>query len=131
MPASAAAATNASNASFVFIPLLPVTPDDSRRSFPSAFPERCFVSSLKFLRSRARNAAPERCHNSRIGLMSQQSVAHAKKAVPAAFPIAAVREQFPSLSKEHAGSFIFLDNAGGAQIPRSVLDAVTRHLVEH
>jgi cysteine desulfurase family protein (TIGR01976 family) len=63
--------------------------------------------------------------------MSQQSVAHAKKAVPAAFPIAAVREQFPSLSKEHAGSFIFLDNAGGAQIPRSVLDAVTRHLVEH
>lgn len=42
------------------------------------------------------------------------------------FPIAAVRAQFPALQR--AGSFIFLDNAAGAQIPQSVLDAVTNHL---
>ena len=32
---------------------------------------------------------------------------------------------------QRAGDFIFLDNAAGAQIPQSVLDAVTSHLVEH
>lgn len=48
-----------------------------------------------------------------------------------AFPIEAVRAQFPALQKEKAGDFVFLDNAGGAQIPQSVLDAVTRHLVDH
>jgi cysteine desulfurase family protein (TIGR01976 family) len=47
------------------------------------------------------------------------------------FPIDAVRAQFPALQKDKAGDFIFLDNAGGAQIPQSVLDAVTRHLVDH
>ena len=36
---------------------------------------------------------------------------------------------FPALNK--AGSFIFLDNAAGAQIPQSVLDAVTNHLIDH
>jgi len=36
---------------------------------------------------------------------------------------------FPALRK--AGDFIFLDNAAGAQIPQSVLDAVTDHLVSH
>ena len=36
---------------------------------------------------------------------------------------------FPAL--QQAGDFIFLDNAAGAQIPQSVLDAVTSHLVEH
>jgi cysteine desulfurase family protein (TIGR01976 family) len=36
---------------------------------------------------------------------------------------------FPALQK--AGDFIFLDNAAGAQIPQSVLDAVTDHLVSH
>ena len=36
---------------------------------------------------------------------------------------------FPALQK--AGAFIFLDNAAGAQIPQSVLDAVTNHLVSH
>jgi cysteine desulfurase family protein (TIGR01976 family) len=45
------------------------------------------------------------------------------------FPIEAVRSQFPAL--ERAGSFIFFDNAAGAQIPQSVLDAVTDHLVDH
>ena len=36
---------------------------------------------------------------------------------------------FPALQR--AGDFIFLDNAAGAQIPQSVLDAVTNHLVDH
>ena len=45
------------------------------------------------------------------------------------FPSDAVRAQFPALAR--AGDFIFLDNAAGAQIPQSVLDAVTNHLVAH
>ena len=48
---------------------------------------------------------------------------------PATFPVETVRAMFPALKK--AGSFIFLDNAAGAQIPQSVLDAVTNHLVDH
>ena len=48
---------------------------------------------------------------------------------PAEFPVETVRAMFPALKK--AGSFIFLDNAAGAQIPQSVLDAVTNHLVDH
>jgi cysteine desulfurase family protein (TIGR01976 family) len=43
------------------------------------------------------------------------------------FPVAALRGEFPAL--ERAGSFIFFDNAAGAQVPASVLDAVTDHLV--
>jgi cysteine desulfurase family protein (TIGR01976 family) len=65
--------------------------------------------------------------------MSPQSAAHAKaKAVEAsAFPIDAVRAQFPALQLDRAGSFIFLDNAAGAQIPQNVLDAVNHHLLDH
>ena len=44
------------------------------------------------------------------------------------FPIDQVRAQFPALSA--ARENIFFDNAAGAQVPQSVLDAVTRHLVE-
>ncbi|HTV71219.1 MAG TPA: cysteine desulfurase-like protein [Rhizobiaceae bacterium] len=40
-----------------------------------------------------------------------------------------MRAMFPALQK--AGDFIFFDNAAGAQIPQSVLDAVTNHLVSH
>ena len=47
----------------------------------------------------------------------------------ATFPVDALRAQFPAL--ERAGPFIFFDNAAGAQIPRSVLDAVNEHLLEH
>ncbi|MCZ8545624.1 cysteine desulfurase-like protein [Mesorhizobium qingshengii] len=46
-----------------------------------------------------------------------------------AFPVETIRAMFPAL--QQAGDFIFLDNAAGAQIPRSVLDAVTNHLVAH
>jgi cysteine desulfurase family protein (TIGR01976 family) len=46
----------------------------------------------------------------------------------ASFPVDALRAQFPALLA--AGDFVFMDNAAGAQIPQSVLDAVTRHLVD-
>ncbi len=47
----------------------------------------------------------------------------------AAFPAAALREQFPAL--KHAGDSIFFDNAAGAQVPQMVLDAVNFHLIDH
>lgn len=47
----------------------------------------------------------------------------------AEFPAQTLRAQFPALRQ--AGSFIFFDNAAGAQVPQRVLDAVTRHLLEH
>ena len=54
---------------------------------------------------------------------------HKTASAPAgAFPVETIRSMFPALKK--AGDFIFLDNAAGAQIPQSVLDAVTNHLVD-
>src|ERR1700746_3565239 len=47
----------------------------------------------------------------------------------AEFPAQALRGQCPAL--ERAGSFMFFDNAAGAQVPLRVLDAVTAHLLEH
>jgi cysteine desulfurase family protein (TIGR01976 family) len=52
-------------------------------------------------------------------------------AAAAPFPIETVRSLFPALRQAEAEGFIFLDNAAGAQIPQSVLDAVTHHLVDH
>jgi cysteine desulfurase family protein (TIGR01976 family) len=46
-----------------------------------------------------------------------------------AFPADALRAQFPAL--KHAGNGIFFDNAAGAQIPQTVLDAVNHHLIDH
>jgi cysteine desulfurase family protein (TIGR01976 family) len=43
------------------------------------------------------------------------------------FPIDDVRRRFPAL--ERAAPFVFFDNAAGAQIPSTVLDAVTDHLL--
>src|SRR3977135_1368199 len=43
------------------------------------------------------------------------------------FPIAEFRRRFPAL--ERAAPFVFFDNAAGAQIPATVLDAVTDHLL--
>lgn len=56
--------------------------------------------------------------------MTQHRQIHAD----AAFPIEAVRARFPALRR--AGDFVFMDNAAGAQIPQSVLDAVTGHLLD-
>ena len=61
--------------------------------------------------------------------MNQHPSNSAGTQTAAAFPVETVRAMFPALKK--AGSFIFLDNAAGAQIPQSVLDAVTNHLVDH
>src|SRR5215470_10126553 len=44
------------------------------------------------------------------------------------FPVDDVRRRFPAI--ERAGRFLFFDNAAGAQIPQSVLEAVTDHLVQ-
>src|SRR5919198_1263272 len=44
-----------------------------------------------------------------------------------AFPIEDVRRRFPALAR--AGRFVFFDNAAGAQIPSTVVDAVTDHLL--
>jgi cysteine desulfurase family protein (TIGR01976 family) len=45
------------------------------------------------------------------------------------FPADALRTQFPAL--KHAGNAVFFDNAAGAQIPQTVLDAVNHHLIDH
>ena len=45
------------------------------------------------------------------------------------FPAQTLRAQFPALQR--AGAFVFFDNAAGAQVPQSVLDAVNRHLLDH
>ncbi len=44
------------------------------------------------------------------------------------FPVEELRKMFPALVK--SGDFIFLDNAGGAQVPQVVVDAVANHLVD-
>src|SRR6266851_3727851 len=47
--------------------------------------------------------------------------------MPDQFPVDDVRRRFPAL--ELAGRFVFFDNAAGAQIPATVLEAVTDHLL--
>jgi cysteine desulfurase family protein (TIGR01976 family) len=47
---------------------------------------------------------------------------------PSEFPVESIRALFPALQREPG--FIFFDNAGGAQVPQTVLDAVNCHLVE-
>ena len=44
------------------------------------------------------------------------------------FPVNELRAQFPAIQK--AGDFIFLENGGGSQVPQSVIDAVTTHLID-
>lgn len=44
------------------------------------------------------------------------------------FPVQALRLQFPAL--QLYPDFVFMDNGGGAQVPQSVVDAVTAHLIE-
>lgn len=45
------------------------------------------------------------------------------------FPIDGVRAKFPALERAHP--FLYFDNAAGAQAPRTVLDAVATHLLDH
>ena len=48
---------------------------------------------------------------------------------PSGFPVEEARALFPALQRDP--SFIYFDNAAGAQVPQAVLDAVNRHLIEH
>jgi cysteine desulfurase family protein (TIGR01976 family) len=61
---------------------------------------------------------------------NSQSVANAENPVRSSskFPIGTVRDVFPALNR--SSEFIFFDNAAGAQVPQSVLDAVNHHLLE-
>src|SRR4051794_12854814 len=43
------------------------------------------------------------------------------------FDVNEIRARFPSI--ERAGSFVFFDNAAGAQVPGAVIDAVAGHLL--
>ena len=45
------------------------------------------------------------------------------------FPVDELRALFPALRK--ADGFIFLENAGGSQVPQSVVDAVANHLIDN
>jgi cysteine desulfurase family protein (TIGR01976 family) len=45
------------------------------------------------------------------------------------FPVEEIRAMFPAIVK--ANGFIFLENAGGSQVPQAVIDAVTDHLVNY
>lgn len=47
----------------------------------------------------------------------------------ASFPVEEIRKLFPAIQK--AGDFIFLENAGGSQVPQSVIDAVAEHLTDY
>ncbi len=55
--------------------------------------------------------------------------AQTRRSAALAFPVDEIRAHFPAL--EHAGNFVFFDNAAGAQVPRRVFDAVNRHLLEN
>lgn len=61
--------------------------------------------------------------------MNQHQTPKAQEDAADSFPVDTIRSMFPALQK--AGDFVFMDNAAGAQIPQSVLDAVTDHLVSH
>jgi cysteine desulfurase family protein (TIGR01976 family) len=45
-----------------------------------------------------------------------------------AFPVHELRAEFPALSRHP--EILFLENAGGAQVPRRVIDAVAEHLTD-
>ena len=45
-----------------------------------------------------------------------------------AFPVDELRAEFPALRKY--ADFLFLENAGGSQVPQRVVDAVSEHLVD-
>jgi cysteine desulfurase family protein (TIGR01976 family) len=53
---------------------------------------------------------------------------HAGHDILSAFPIDEVRAKFPAIQKYK--DFIFFENAGGAQVPQAVVDAVAAHLVD-
>lgn len=57
-----------------------------------------------------------------------QGVLSAETPSGSGFPVDSIRASFPALNR--SPEFIFFDNAAGAQIPQTVLDAVTHHLLD-
>jgi len=57
-----------------------------------------------------------------------QGALNAESSPASTFCIDAVRSNFPALHR--TSGFTFFDNAAGAQVPQTVLDAVNHHLVE-
>lgn len=55
-----------------------------------------------------------------------------KRNTPSSFPIEWVRSQFPAVlrAEQERPPFAFMDNAGGAQVPDTVLDHMRRHFLE-
>ncbi len=50
---------------------------------------------------------------------------------PSTFPVAWCRQQFPALSRQHAGQpVVYLDGPAGSQVPQRVVDAVGQYLLE-
>jgi cysteine desulfurase family protein (TIGR01976 family) len=60
--------------------------------------------------------------------MTGDSIAAMSPRLEVHFPIDSVRSAFPALQRP--SSFVFFDNAAGAQVPQNVLDAVSEHLLE-
>ncbi|MGA7907245.1 MAG: cysteine desulfurase-like protein [Candidatus Sulfotelmatobacter sp.] len=60
--------------------------------------------------------------------MNRASAIAEIEAGPEHFPVNTVRACFPALNRD---SFIFFDNAAGAQVPQVVFDAVNKHLAEN
>ena len=60
--------------------------------------------------------------------MKKPSAKAAKKPPTNSFPVDELRAQFPALQR--SDDFIFLENAGGSQVPQVVVDAVTNHLID-
>jgi len=47
-------------------------------------------------------------------------------------PVEAIRTAFPALLREHEGRPVaYFDGPGGTQVPRQVVDAMSRHLIHH
>ncbi len=59
---------------------------------------------------------------------SPKSAKASKPKLSNSFPVDELRKQFPALQR--AADFIFLENAGGSQVPQVVVDAVANHLID-
>jgi cysteine desulfurase family protein (TIGR01976 family) len=50
--------------------------------------------------------------------------------MPDSFKVSAIRSRFPALAQSSSGQpVIYLDNPGGTQVPRAVVDAMTEYLI--
>ena len=67
--------------------------------------------------------------------MSTEILADADRVPSAAsrvLPVDVIRSHFPALERRHEGFPVaYFDGAGGTQVPRSVVDAMTDYLYHH